>query len=222
MRRYRQAASRLRFFLAATVLLLVAIIAGAIIYDISRSDNTRPLNSKAQIKSITGSLRTFYSPYFRFQDTGKWVQNVKESSVNKYIYYKYNGLQIVAQLVVYVNQVPISLYLATSRVLPVRIVNSNSFDVTSISGPCGLTYGAKELHKVKNIIINGAAMLCDPDTPQYTVVLSEIGGNYQLKMHRLSGAPVQLVITYRDYNAQLETRPQTKTLGQIAGSFQSL
>src|SRR4029079_4217803 len=140
MRRYRRAASKTRFFLALSLLMIALLVAGAVLFDIRSSSKAKPLNSKAEIKAVTGSLQTFYAPYFRFQDTGKWVLNSKESSNNKYVYHKYHGLQIQNQLIVYINQVPIPLHLAVSRALPVRLVNGSSFDVTSVSGHCGLTY----------------------------------------------------------------------------------
>jgi hypothetical protein len=216
--RGRRRASRVRFAVVSAALLLITIAVGAVIYDIKSSNSAKPQASKTHTQSVEGSLQTFYSGYFRFQDTGKWVLKQNESSQNKYIYYKYRGLQILGQLIVYVNQIPIPLDLASSRALPVRIINGNSLDATSISAPCSTTYGPSEAHRIKNVSINQATILCDPDTPLYTVVLSEIDGNYILKMQRLSGAPVQFVITFRDYNLD----PQPNTLKQITNSFQAL
>jgi hypothetical protein len=102
--------------------------------------------------------------------------------------------------------------------LPVRVVNNNSFDATAVSSPCGTSYGAQELHKVRIISLNNANMLCDPDTPQFSVVLAEINGDYQLHLQRLSGAPVQFVITYRD----LRLSPGPDTIVRIANSFQAI
>jgi hypothetical protein len=216
--RGRRRASRLRFLAALTALVLIILIAVAIIYDVQKNDSLKPLNSKSQSQSVNGSLQTFYTGYFRFQDTGKWILNQQESTETKYVYYKYHGLQITDSLFVYVNQVPIPLYLATARVLPVREVNDDSLEATTISGPCGSTYKTGELRKIKIVTINGAAMLCDPDTPQYTVVLARVDGDYLIKMKRFSGASVSFVITFRDYNLE----PQPETLTQIANSFQAL
>jgi hypothetical protein len=217
MRRHRRA-SRLPAAAALIALALILLVVLAVFYDLRANNSSDPIDSKAQSLPVAGSLQTFYSTYFRFQDTGKWVLNQPESTDTKYIYYKYRGLQIENQLIVYVNQVPIPLYLAVARVLPVRIVNGNSFDATTISSPCISAYAPHELHKEKNVTINGATMLCNPDSPLYTVVLGEINGSYILKMHRLSGSPIQFVITLRDYNLP----PKPEVIKQIVNSFQAL
>jgi hypothetical protein len=49
-------------------------------------------------------------------------------------------------------------------------------------------------------------------------MLAQEGGSYKIGLKRLSGQPVQFVITYRDYRAE----PQAQTLLQIASSFQAL
>jgi hypothetical protein len=157
------------------------------------------------------------SPYFKFQDTSKWVLDKARSTPDTFIYTKFRKLDVMAQMIVYVNHVPIPLYLATPRVLPVRPVNDNSFDVTVTSDPCGKTYGT-ELHKVKIVTINYAQMLCDPDSPQYYVQLAMISGDYRLNLKRADGTPIQFVITYK------ETTPDIKpqTLIRVAKSFQAL
>lgn len=218
VRPHRYLIYRHRLGLVLLVLLGVGLIVAAIAFDLRHSNKKKLMTSQAQSQSITGNLQTFRSAYFQFKDTGKWVLNSKESTADKYIYYKYRGLVVEHSLIVYVNQVPISLYLASSRVLPVRIVNNDSLDVTSVSGPCGNSYGPQDLHRIKDIVINGAIMQCDPDTPQYTVVLGEINGSYQLHMQRLSGGSVQFVITYRD----LRLNTGQDTILQIAHSFQAL
>src|SRR5436190_9726029 len=101
MRRH-QRASRLPALVALVALGLILLAALAIFYDLRTSNSSSPIDSKAQSQPVAGSLQTFYSAYFRFQDTGKWVLNQQESTDSKYIYYKYRGLQIENQLIVYV------------------------------------------------------------------------------------------------------------------------
>jgi hypothetical protein len=120
-------------------------------------------------------------------------------------------------MIIYVNQVPTPLYLAVSRVLPVRIVNSNSLQAIGVSDPCGNKYAAGEAHHTKEVSINGATMLCDPDSTQYTVVLSEEGGDYQLHLQRPNGQAIQFVITYQD----LGLTPTSDSIVNIADSFQT-
>ena len=214
--RHRLATLKKRLGIVLLVLLLGALIYAAISWDLGRSK--KPAVSEKQTVALNNGLQTFRSTYFQFQDSGKWVLKTSESNSGKYVFYKYRGLAVEHQLIVYINQVPIPLYLAVARAVPVRIVNNNSLDATSVTGPCGNTYGVGELHKVKIVSLNGADMLCDPDTPQFSVVLAEIGGNYQFTLHRISGTPIKFVITYRD----LRLNPGPDTILQVANSFQAL
>lgn len=208
---------KIRSWILLAFLSVIGISVALITIDLNRSNKTAAPVSGVRTIPVEGNISTFRTDYFTFTDTGKWVLNKNESTTQKYIYYKYHGQDIQYQLIVYVNQVPIPLYLATSRALPVRIVNDNSFDVTSVSGPCVGQYGQNELHKVRQVNINGADMLCDPDTPQYTVVFAEVSGNYQLKLKRQNGTPINFVITFRD----LTLDPGPEDLLRIANSFQS-
>ena len=201
----------------ATTVLIAATIA-AVLIDISRSNKPMPDTSSVQSTTIGNDLNSFKTNYFSFSDKGKWVLNNQDSTATKYTYFKYRGVQPQYQLIVYVNEEPIPLYLAGSRVLPIRIVNNNSFDVTNVYGPCGSTYKPGELHKVKTVDIEGADMLCDPDTPSYSVVLSEVGGDWRLNLKRQDGSFAKYVITFRD----LTLEPEPETLKTVANSFQAL
>jgi hypothetical protein len=204
--------------ITVVIFIIIALLLALFFYDRYKNNHHPKPVSQAQTHSVAGAQKTFRSAYFQFQDSGNWVLNAKESTDNKYIYYKYHGLIVEHQLIVYVNQVPISLYLAVSRSLPVRIVNNNGFDVTNVSEPCGRTYGPTDQHKIKEVSLNQTTLLCDPDTPQYSVVLSEIGGDYKLRLQRLDGAQVQFIITY--HNLTLD--PSQDTIKNVASSFQAL
>lgn len=203
--------------MTVSVLIVVGVLVGILLLDIHRNPE-KAQTSKVQTGQISDSLGTFGSPYFKFRDTGKWVLDTKNSTQDKFVYTKFKGLDAVYQMIVYVNHVPIQNLLATTRVLPVRIVNGNSFDTTNVSDPCGKYYAAQDLHKVKVVSINEANMLCDPDSPQYNVQLSEITGDYQLHLKRLDGTPIMFVITFHDGN--LDPGPQT--LLKVATSFEAL
>ncbi|MBI2007658.1 hypothetical protein HYS85_00260 [Candidatus Saccharibacteria bacterium] len=60
-------------------------------------------------------------------------------------------------------------------------------------------------------------MLCDPDTPQYSVVLAEVNGDWQLEMEREDGTLVTFVITFRD----LTLDPGPDSILRIAESFKA-
>jgi hypothetical protein len=202
-----------------TIFVLAVLGVGVflLVKDVRKSPE-KPQTSNIENIEVSDNVTTFTSPYFKFRDNGKWVLDAKNSTDNKFIYTKFKGLDAVYQMIVYVNQVPIANQLATARVLPVRIVNDNSFDVTNVSDPCLKYYAPSDLHNVKTVNINEATMLCDPETPQYNVQLAQITGNYQLHLKRADGTPITFVITFHDGN--LEPGPQT--LLRVASSFKAL
>ena len=209
---------RLRRRLAVIFTLLLALGIIALTIDLIRSDSSKPETSAAESVQVSDSLNTFKAKYFEFQDKGKWVLDKNASTDKKFAYVKYRGLQLQYQLTIYVNEDPIPLYSAVSRVLPIRLVNDNQLDVTNVYGPCGKLYGSDELHKVKTLTIENAQMLCDPDTPQYSVILAEVNGDWRITMKRGDGSNAKYVIVYRD----LTLDPGPDQILQIADSFKSL
>jgi hypothetical protein len=199
---------------------LFAVAFGAVgyyIYTGLHRQPAKPATSAVENTEITGNKVATINDYFQFEDTGAWVLDKQNSTGNKFIYHKFRKSVLEHELIVYMNQVPIPLYLATPRVLPLRIVNDNSFQATDVSNECGKTYAKGELHKVKEVSISNATMLCDPDNTQYYVVLSEINGDYRLHLKRPNGTPVQFVITYKDDGLD----PQPSSLLNIASSFKT-
>jgi hypothetical protein len=210
--------SNFRRQMLVTVLFLAAFGAvGYFIYTGLHRQPAKPATSAVENTEITGNKVATINDYFQFEDTGAWVLDKNNSTATKFTYHLFRKSVLEHEMVIYMNQVPIPLYLATPRVLPVRIVNDNSFQATDISSPCGNTYAKGELHKVKEVSISNAIMLCDPDNTQYYVALSEINGDYRLKLKRPNGTPVQFVITYKDVG--LDAQPTS--LINVANSFKT-
>ena len=200
---------------------VLVVIVGGVGYFVYTSLHNTPKSSPVsgvENTLITDNKTTFTDTYFQFQDTGTWVVDKNNSTDNKRVYHKFRKNVLEHEMMVYINQVPIPLNLEVPRALPVRIVNNNSFQVTTVSSPCVSQYAKGELHKVKEVMINNATMLCDPDSPQYSVVLAEINGDYRLNLKRPNGTPIQFVITYKD----LGLAPQPDSLINIASSFKTL
>jgi hypothetical protein len=207
---------RYLFFIAVFV-----VIVGAVGYFVYTSlHNSRPSSPISAVENteITDNKATFSDTYFQFQDTGTWVVDKNNSTATKRVYHKFRKNVLEHEMIIYINQVPIPLNLEVPRVLPVRIVNNNSLQTTNVSQPCVGQYAKGELHKVKEVQINNATMLCDPDSPQYSVVVSEINGDYRLNLKRPNGTPIQFVITYKD----LGLAPQPDSVINIASSFKTL
>ena len=218
VRRHRYSAVRRRLVVSATLLALV--IAGSIwiFFGSNNSGNQTPAISDISQQVISDQTNTYITSYFQFQDTGKWVLDKNSSTPNTFHYLKYRGQVLENQLIIYVNHEPPSGDIATLRVLPVRIAGNETFETTGVSDPCGNQYAKGESHAVKIVTINGASMYCDSDTPLYSVVISEIGGDYHLNLRRPDGSSTKFIIVYRDMTLQ----PNSNSLLKIANSFKVL
>jgi hypothetical protein len=201
-------------FMALFLAAAFGLVAYFIYSGLKVSQKPSPI-SAVETTQITGNQQTFTNDYFEFQDNGSWVVDKNNSTKDKIVYHKFRKNVLEAEMIAYINQDPIPLYTAVPRALPVRIVNSNRLSVTNVSSPCVDQYAKGELHKVREVSINGAQMLCDPDSSQYFIILSEINGDYHLHFKRSNGAPIQFVITYKD----LGLDPQPDSTLNIAGSF---
>lgn len=197
---------------------VIAIVGGIIYLSLHTAKQPAPKPSAAVNSVVTENETTYKSSYFQFTDTQKWVLDKTSSTPTKYSYVAYQGQVIEGSLVIYINQQPTPFELAASRVLPIRIVNNNSFQVTGVSQACGAEYGQGAPLVDKVITINGAGMFCEPDTKLYTVVVSEIDGDYHLNLTRANGTPIQLIITYENQ----DLTPTPDSILNIASSFQVL
>jgi len=220
---YKRPVKRSRYGIFRRYVLVIAgflAIIGGIgyyIYSNSRGGPTSSPVSAVENTEISGNKSTTVDTYFQFQDTGKWVLDKNNSTDHKRVYTKYSKNVLQHVMTIYIDQVPIPLYLAAPRALPVRIVNNNSFQVTNVSDPCIREYAKGELHHVKEVMVNNATILCDPDSPQYAVVLSEVNGDYRLNLKRPNGTPIQFVITYKDTGLA----PLPDSIINVASSFQT-
>ncbi len=212
----------LRRYLGLTTFLVLAILGiAAFVIAGLRDKPAAPAVSPPENSEIRTTFQTYKTAYFKFQDTiatGKWVLDQRSSTAHEFIYTDFRGQVQEHQLKIYVNQDPLPLYLEVSRTLPVRLVNGNGFEVTGVSDPCVNQYSKSELHRVKTVSISGASMLCDPDTSQYNVIVSQIGGDYHLRLRRANGTTTQFIIVYTD----LDLDHQPTNLLNVVGSFQAL
>lgn len=200
-------------FIAAVV--AVGIIAYLLLSGLHQKD--QGVTSATTNTQVNGNLTTFTNDYFQFQDSGTWVLSKHDSSSNRIVYHKFLKNVLQDELIVYINQTPYPLLIEAPRVLPVRMINDNRLTATVVSNPCVSQYAKGELHKVKEVTISGALMLCDPDSTEYYVILSEIGGDYTLNMKRPSGKPINFVVTYKDVGLD----PQPDSILSIASTFKT-
>ena len=196
---------------------VVGLAVFGLTYDL-QNEQPKAVQSSVTKSEIKESTQTFKSPYFQFSDYGNWAYSKADSSEKEFVYYRYRGLVIEHSLTFLVDQTPTPLFWPTTRVLPVRIVNNSRLDPVTVAGPCVGSYAKNEPHHVKPVTIEGATMICDPDSPLYTVILSEINGDYNLKVRKSNGQPIQLVVTYQD----MRLDPGPETINQIAKTLQIL
>lgn len=197
---FRDSSYRTKKWLTAA-LLLALLIGGAswYIYQNTKQANkgSNSVTSGVQNEVISDNSIVYTSPYFKFADTGaKWAQvKNQQNSPNIFIYDKFNGQTLLGEMTFYINQEADQIN-GYTRVLPVRLVNDNSFEVTGVSDPCVSQYAPTEAKFPKVIKFNGALMKCNPTTGLYTVIVSEIGGDYHLHLKRSGGLPIQLEIIF--------------------------
>ncbi|MFI5271224.1 MAG: hypothetical protein ACHQT9_04225 [Candidatus Saccharimonadales bacterium] len=213
-KRYRRVS-----YVFALVLLIFIIIVGVIIYDILHLKGSSSKKSVgAEIHQTIAGPQTFKSAYFQFSDNAKWVFAPNDSKPNKFVYLSYVGGVPVHSLSVYINTTPIQSDLATTNVLPVQIKNDNSFVESSLSANCNTVYVPSDLKHIKTKSISGTSMLCVPDSPQLSVMVGQIGGDYNLILKRENGQTARYIIVYHN----LSIDPDPATFIRIMSTFQSL
>ena len=203
-RRYRR-----RSLLLAIVLLVFGAIVAFVIYDfyhLKHQNGKKPVGVTYE-QQIAGA-QTFTSSYFQFSDTSKWTYAPNDSTAAKLTYLLYvNGLP-AHSLTVYVNQTPLQDDLAVTRVLPVQLKNNNSFTITGdIAGPCGGLYQPTDLKRIKTVALGGSNILCVPDSPQFSAVVGQVGGDYNLRLRRSDGETAQYIIIYRNLTVDPDPAP---------------
>jgi len=216
VRRPRYAQLRRRMIITLLALVPFVAVAAYIYFGYHNSKQPASVTSKEENTQITSQKRTFTNDIFQFQDTDTWVIKKDETNANRITYLKFRKNQQLAEMIVYINQVPAPLNLEVPLVVPVHIVNDNSLQATAVSNPCVNSYAKGELHKVREISVGSTTMLCDPDSPEYYMIFGEINGDYRLNMKLSSGKRVQLIITYKDVGLD----PNSDAPLNIANSFQ--
>jgi len=209
------------WFVFSIVIIIIFILIAIVIVDlwVQNHDEQYP-TSKTLISETPTDIKFYTTSYFQFADTGIWQFEKNQSNSQMFVFQKYLGKSNIVQhrLTVYINQTPIPLYLASPRVLPVKVKNNNAFEASEVSQPCGTRYVSGELHKIKTLSMDGTNLLCDPDLTQYKVVFGKVGGNYSIKLKRANGSYATYVIIYQS----LVLSPRPDTAVQIANNFQAL
>ncbi|HEX4774692.1 MAG TPA: hypothetical protein VH234_04195 [Candidatus Saccharimonadales bacterium] len=207
-RRYRR-----RFRLAS--LLLGLIIAGVLVvfFDVGRQAQAtnRPIGNT--LHSTIAGPQTFRSAYFQFMSSDQWLYAPNDSTPNKLTYLLYQDGVPAHSITVYVNQVPLQGDLAVTRVLPVQIVGGNSFTLTGdISDTCGSLYKSTDLKRIKPVTLSGTNILCVPDSPQFTVIVGQVGADYNLMLKRNNGTTARYIIIYRNLSVTPDPTPFTRLI----------
>ncbi len=213
-RRYRR-----RFFVAAVFFIAAMVAAGALaynLYNLSRV-TTKPVG--VTYHQTIGGLQVTKSAYFEFSDTQAWSYAPGDSTATELTYLLYEGGLPVHSLTVYINQTPLNSDLAVTRVLPVQIKNGNALMLEGdISQPCSSLYGPSDPKRIKQVSLEGTDFLCVPDSPQFSTVVGQVGGNYDLSLKRADGRTANYIIIYHN----LSVDPDPSPFVRIMRTFQAL
>jgi hypothetical protein len=209
-----------RFINSIIIVIIVTTVAvvSYLLLNINHINN--PTVKSARGVTLTqriGGSKTFTSKYFEFSDTNDWLYAPNDSTPSMITYLQYHDGVVARSITVYVNQTPLQLNLATTRVLPVNILNDNSFSTTDISQTCGSLYGSAP--KVdKPVSMNGTNFVCVPDSPEYLVIAGQINGSYNLRLKRANGQLANYIIIYHD----LSTDPNPQPFLDVMQTFKAL
>jgi hypothetical protein len=172
--------------------------------------------STSQVRSsyVASSGKVMQSPYFQFQANKYWAEIKQESTPNKFVYRSIRSKLIEHEIVVYVDQIPSKL--EANRVLPVTIKNNNGLELGSVSDHCVKAAGGSRIDSPE-VAINNARFKCDADSTNYTVLLSQIGGNSTLRLKRTDGSTANYTIYYTN----LKATPDPNEVSEVLSTFQA-
>lgn len=219
VRTSRESRERRAAVMSMLFLLIFFTVLGIVIYDILhlKSANFKK-SSGPNIHQVIAGPETFRSTYFQFSDNIKWKFEPNDSNANRFVWFTYFGGVPVDSLTVYINEEPTQGDLASTNVLPVQIKNQNSFIVGKLSDKCSTVYVPSDLMHIKLKSLDGTNMLCVPDSPQLSIQVGQIGGNYDLVLRRSNGSSAHYIIIYHN----LSINPDPTVFERIMGTFQSL
>jgi type II secretory pathway pseudopilin PulG len=215
-RTQRKKFNRRRLILAIIIVIILGAVGFATWKIYKDLQNQNAINSKESNSSSVAAMQVYRSPYFEFQDSGGSWELDKNSTDSKFAYYKHKDNVVQHELLIYVNSVPSNL--DASRGLPVVIKNSTAFEPGTVTEHCHSVYGANEPMRQRVVTMSGAAFPCVPDTSQFSVYVTKIGGNQILQLRRVNGSSIQFVIYYRDLRAV----PDGKTITGIVATFHTI
>ncbi len=213
-RRYRR-----RVRLATIAILAVVLAAAAVAYNLYGPPHTsgKSAAGPTYTQRIAGP-QLFRSSYFEFSDSSTWVYTSYDSTATMLTYLLYESGVPAHSLTVYINQTPTQDDLAVNHVLPVQIKNGNSFTVGSVSPACDSQDPNASSESIHTMTLSGSSIICRPDSPQFSMVVGQVGGNYNLSLRRSDGKMANYIIVYHN----LTVNPDPAPFVRIMQSFQTL
>jgi hypothetical protein len=208
-----------RLYFALLVLLIFLVILAFFVYKelhYSKQSGKSPVG-KSFVQHIQGP-QLYKDEYFEFWSSDKWTFDQNDSTNNRRVFLFYQEGIVAGSLYVYINEAPYQADLYVDRAIPVA-VKSNSFsDIGNISAPCDTTYTPNEPKIIQTVSIDSTSIICVPGTPQYEIMLGQIGGNYILPMKRSDGQTENYTVIYLSSSFTPNPLPFT----QILPTFRSL
>jgi hypothetical protein len=207
---------RFKKFLLALV--GIGIVVGALIILDTIRQNLHENNQQGapSTTTIRPSIREFDSAYFTFMAPPAWTSVEKESTATKFVYQSYRGQLVEQELTIYINDS--SADLSATRVLPVRVENSQRIIPTQVSEHCSTASSVKSAHAPVPVSFLDTTILCQLDGTNYLVVIAEKGGGPSIQLNRADKSMAGYSFLYRSSTVP----PDTTQLINILNSFTPL
>lgn len=200
----------------AVVVFVLIIIAIYITVDtyIQQSDKSE-VTSRESHSVQTSKANVITTEYFQFQAPPGWVEVSNETKPPLFVYREINNTLIKRELRIYVDTPAEEL--RSSYVLPVS-VSDDRLVPGAVSEHCknDSAFSATQ-RSPANIIWDGVAIMCEPDSIEYNVVIGAKGNRQGISMKRPSGDSISYAIIYKDLTAS----PSSVDLYIILRSFQA-
>ncbi|MCA9347668.1 hypothetical protein KC930_03775 [Candidatus Saccharibacteria bacterium] len=199
-------------------LITLALMVPIIIYIVISTLPPAPVTGKTIDKGSFDPNTTIKTNWFSFRVAKTWQavpELTKEDSL--YTYREMQGPNPQGLLQIYINRKPVSSEAYFSRVVPVTIIDGNSFEVGDLQPDCTTTTTDKN---TQNFMANQANTLfpCWAGSPQLYIVAGEVGDDNYLTMSHGDGGSAQYMITYRN----LAFIENDSTFSSVLKSFKSL
>jgi uncharacterized protein YpmB len=209
IRRWRRA-------IVILTLLLLAIVA-AVLYYLWNDMRDALLPSKPTTQTtttISTPVEVFQNEYFQFQTDKNWRFIEKESTLNSFIYRRFNKNLIEHEFSIYINTPKPDQKAA--YVLPVTATNDYLLEADEVSTHCKQSLPKTATKDPLTLTHGGVQFYCTPELMLYYVIVGLKSGQAPMVLKRPNGAQA----TYGIYYRNLTVHNDPRELYEVMKTFQ--